>query len=343
MKSAALACLRTPRLTLRPLDPNDAEAIVRGVGNYDVSRWLAVVPYPYDRKDAETFIARVLEERRLVWAICDTDGFAGVVGIEEELGYWLARSAWRKGYGFEAARAVVEHWFSNRAHGELESGFFNGNLRSGALLNALGFVASGGGLRRSWSLSQDVPSTDVVLTRERWEARRDLTIYTPRLTLRPLCEDDAPALVTLAVPDVTRQTGSLVTGWSEEAARAYITERLWCGYPGFMLGIVRGKKVIGIAGCGGAPVSAMYALAPDYWGQGIATEAMSALVPELFDRFPLNRIAATCFEDNPASARVLKKLGFAETGRDIGSSKGRVEPAPIITYAVTRETFKVPV
>lgn len=38
MSYAALPVLRTPRLTLRPLTHLDADAIVDGVGNYDVSK-----------------------------------------------------------------------------------------------------------------------------------------------------------------------------------------------------------------------------------------------------------------------------------------------------------------
>ncbi|MEK6217360.1 MAG: GNAT family N-acetyltransferase, partial [Boseongicola sp.] len=146
-----------------------------------------------------------------------------------------------------------------------------------------------------------------------------------------------------AVPEVARNTGSFVTGWSKADAESFIAARQWRGLPGFMLAVEHQGEFAGVVGCGGTPPSAMYALHPDHWGQGIATEAMSAFLPELFDRFPLNRMVADHFDDNPASGRVLQKLGFTETGRDTGTSKARLEPAPVITYVVTRETLKVPV
>ncbi|NNJ67061.1 MAG: GNAT family N-acetyltransferase, partial [Boseongicola sp.] len=76
-------------------------------------------------------------------------------------------------------------------------------------------------------------------------------------------------------------------------------------------------------------------------GQGLASEALSAFLPELFERFPLTRLVADHFEDNPASACVLEKHGFVATGAGMATSKGRLEPCRVITYAVTRDTFKV--
>jgi RimJ/RimL family protein N-acetyltransferase len=343
MIPAALPTFLTPRLTLRPLETTDADAIVEGVGNYDVSKWLSVVPYPYTRADADWFIEKTFENRTPVWAICDGDGLQGIIGLDPELGYWLARTAWRKGYGIEAAHAVTTHWFADPEAGDLMSGYFEGNARSGAVLTALGFQITGQATRDALALSQQVTATEMVLSRARWMARKDFTLYTPRLTLRPLALSDAEHMVALAVPEVARNTGSFVTGWSKVDAEGFIETRQWRGLPGFMLAVEHRGEFAGVVGCGGTPPSAMYAFHPDHWGQGIATEAMSAFLPEVFDRFPLNRLIADHFDDNPASGRVLQKLGFTETGRDTGTSKARLEPAPVITYVVTRETLKVPV
>ncbi len=341
MTSAALPTLRTPRLTLRPLEMTDADAIVDGVGNYDVSKWLSVVPYPYTRADADWFIEKTLEAQTPVWAICDAKGLQGIVGLDPELGYWLARPAWGRGYGFEAAHAVCAHWFADPDAGDLTSGHFEGNARSGAVLTALGFQITGQATRDARALSQQVVATEMVLTRARWAARQGFTLCTPRLTLRPLATTDADHLTALAVPEVARHTGSFVTGWSKAEAQSYIEARQWRGLPGFMLAVEYQGEFTGVVGCGGTPPSAMYALHPDHWGHGIATEAMSAFLPEVFDRLPVKRLVADHFEDNPASRRVLHKLGFTETGRDTATSKARLEPAPVITYVVTRETLKV--
>jgi RimJ/RimL family protein N-acetyltransferase len=56
-----------------------------------------------------------------------------------------------------------------------------------------------------------------------------------------------------------------------------------------------------------------YWIARAYWGRGFATEACSALV-EIARALGLARLEGSHFLDNPASARVLEKLGFEPTG-----------------------------
>ena len=341
MSRQAPPVLRTPRLTLRPLEMTDADAIVEGVGNYDVSRWLSVVPYPYTEEDAVWFLEKTIEANALVWAICDDGGFRGVIGIDDGLGYWLARPAWRKGYGFEAAHGIAAYWFSQPDRGPLASSYFHGNERSGAVLSALGFRAVGEAMRNARSLNQDVPATEMALTRQAWEARADFTVYTPRLTLRPWKDGDADALLGLITPGLARGVSSIGNEWTLEDAQASIAARQWRGYTGFILAIEHDGALVGGIGCGGEPLSIMYYLGEAHWNKGFASEAVSAFVPELFQRFPITRLAADHFDDNPASGRVLEKHGFEVTGEDMATSKGRLEPCRVITYAVTRDTFKV--
>ncbi len=342
MTYAALPTLRTPRLTLRPLTPDDADAIAAGVGNFDVSKWLGVVPYPYDRADAEAFIARHIEAGGPVWAVCDASGLVGTVGLVNELGYWLARPVWGKGYGFEAAHAAVNWWFSDPARDTLLSGHFAGNTRSRGVLTALGFEETGMGTRHAKSLSQDVASHEMRLSREEWLARQAIDIRTDRLRLRPLEESDAAFIADLAREEVTRMLFSLKTGLTEDEARAFIHARRWRGVPGFALAIEQGGRAIGYVATGNfSGVELYYALHPDHWGKGVMSEAVQAFLADIFARFPITRVVADRFEDNPASGRVLEKCGFQVTGRDVGHSAGRLEPAPVITYALMRTRHQV--
>ena len=57
-----------------------------------------------------------------------------------------------------------------------------------------------------------------------------------------------------------------------------------------------------------------YGLNPEAWGQGYATEAVGALVTALLARPDVKRVTAQTATINPASARVLEKLGFAQVG-----------------------------
>jgi [ribosomal protein S5]-alanine N-acetyltransferase len=58
-----------------------------------------------------------------------------------------------------------------------------------------------------------------------------------------------------------------------------------------------------------------YWLAEEFWGRGIMTEAVTAVTDFCFENFPLRRICAEVFANNPASARVLEKAGFIFEGR----------------------------
>ena len=58
-----------------------------------------------------------------------------------------------------------------------------------------------------------------------------------------------------------------------------------------------------------------YWLSEDFWGHGITSEAVPAFSNYCFENFPLHRIYAEPYANNPASARVLEKAGFVLEGR----------------------------
>jgi ribosomal-protein-alanine N-acetyltransferase len=58
-----------------------------------------------------------------------------------------------------------------------------------------------------------------------------------------------------------------------------------------------------------------YWLSQDFWGHGIASEAVPAVTEYCFENFSLRRIYAEPYANNPASTRVLQKAGFALEGR----------------------------
>lgn len=337
MANGAVPILRTPRLTLRPLEMSDAAQIVDGVGNYDVSKWLSVVPYPYDMSDAEDFLTTTLEHDHEVWAIVDDSGLIGVVGIRNELGYWLARRAWRKGYGLEAAQAATAHWFSDPSATDLSSSWFEGNTRSASVLSALGFRETGIVKRQAKALSQEVDAHEMRLTPEDWHDRQNFRLSTDRLTIRPLTADDTDMVLPLGHPDVARQTASVIPGWSRKQAHHWLRTRTWAGRSSGMLGVFQGETFVGTVGSGGHPSNAGWMFLPEHWGNGFATESLGAFLPAFLQRTTHSALVAEVFEDNGASRRVAEKLGFAEIGRGMGKSPGRVDPAPVVQYRLSRD------
>ena len=66
-----------------------------------------------------------------------------------------------------------------------------------------------------------------------------------------------------------------------------------------------------------------YALAPEVWGKGYATEAVIALVEAAFTLTSVVEIDASVRVENPASRRVLEKAGFAHVGRGLRGAPAR--------------------
>jgi RimJ/RimL family protein N-acetyltransferase len=73
-------------------------------------------------------------------------------------------------------------------------------------------------------------------------------------------------------------------------------------------------RVIGKAGLWRVPEIG-FILSPAVWGRGLASEALEAILPRAFARFPIEAVTADVDPRNAASLRVLAKAGFVETGR----------------------------
>ena len=170
-----MTTLTTDRLILRPLADGDADAIVRGLNNFNVSRWLARVPYPYGSADAAWFLADTREAGASVarFAITRDGVLAGIIGIEAgEIGYWLAEAHWGRGYGREAAWAAAEHAFQGMGLEGLTAGYFIGNEGSRRILEGLGFTETERNRKFSRARNAEVPHVSLMLTRSDWTEKK---------------------------------------------------------------------------------------------------------------------------------------------------------------------------
>ena len=111
--------IATPRLSLRPLLIDDAQDIARGCNDPAVAQMTGSSVTPYSPHATAFFILRQpsLQRRGLAqhWLMECDGGVLGCVGLTRatsndiwEIGYWLARHAWGKGYATEVVRAVVD-------------------------------------------------------------------------------------------------------------------------------------------------------------------------------------------------------------------------------------------
>lgn len=171
-------------------------------------------------------------------------------------------------------------------------------------------------------------------------------ISTPRLLLRVYREDDAERY-TLLVNDplVYRNVGRIRAGQTLEETRRIQAERAEKNARGESAGrvITLGGELVGLVGGGRNSETGIfeigYWLTPTVWGQGYATEAAGAFKQHLVDRFGARRLTADYLADNPASGRVLRKLGFVETGRGEHFCLGRdaMVPGVSMTWEATHD------
>lgn len=144
-------------------------------------------------------------------------------------------------------------------------------------------------------------------------------LETARLILRPYCEADIPELLpligsrevaatTLRIPHpYTEQDarGFLANIQGDDEARLAITLRAdgrLIGGVGLRLNLPHRNAELG------------YWLGVAYWGHGYATEASREMLRYGFEDLGLHRIFASHFKHNPASGRILKKIGMRYEG-----------------------------
>ena len=161
-----LTTLRTDRLVLRALRETDAPTLTDALNDYDISRWLTVVPFPYTLDDAIWFIGENRAGRMLARAIINDGRLIGVMSLNEELGYWLAKSAWGVGFATEAAQAVLTDHFAQTDTDVVRSSHFVENQPSRNVLRKLGFVDVGPHTHFSKARQAEVAGRSMELTRD---------------------------------------------------------------------------------------------------------------------------------------------------------------------------------
>jgi RimJ/RimL family protein N-acetyltransferase len=146
-------------------------------------------------------------------------------------------------------------------------------------------------------------------------------IRTSRLLLRRLAPSDASVVQQLAgAREVAENTLHIPHPYPEGAAAAWIARQaeLCDGGKALILAIVAEGVFVGAIGLhdvGDHDRSELgYWIGVPYWGRGYATEAGVALLRHGFEERGMNRIYATHYSRNPASGRVLQKIGMRHEG-----------------------------
>ncbi len=149
------------------------------------------------------------------------------------------------------------------------------------------------------------------------------TLQTERLTLRPFTLEDAPALTALAkAPEIAASTLHIPHPYPVSEARRFIRtqESLFLSDRGGAFAIEESAtgQLLGCIGFSSENehrhAELGYWIGLPFWGHGYATEASRKIIAYGFAVWKLHRIFAHHFVSNPASGRVLEKLGMKREG-----------------------------
>ncbi|MGA0602476.1 GNAT family N-acetyltransferase [Caulobacter sp. KR2-114] len=145
--------LETPRLTLRPPQADDAAALAMLAGDIGVARMTRAIPHPFPRSAAERLIDHLGAAdfaRQVAFAVDGEDGdLVGVVALDmkngpaPELGFWLGRPHWGKGYATEAVTAALDWVKDEWGKRFVVAGHFADNPAAGEVLVKAGFLYTG--------------------------------------------------------------------------------------------------------------------------------------------------------------------------------------------------------
>lgn len=165
-------------------------------------------------------------------------------------------------------------------------------------------------------------------------------VRTQRLTLRPGWPEDAAALTqAMGHESVVRNLSRAPWPYHMEAAETFLASFGDPLEPKFLVfehqdGNVRLIGGVGLSEWKDEPNELGYWFTPEAWGRGYATEASLAVLQAAKAR-GIRRVTAGHFIDNPASGKVLRKLGFRPTGQLVSIySRGRGCDGPTARYVI---------
>ena len=153
----ALPTLKGDLINLRQIRRSDAESIQRHANDPDVAYFLPLMPHPYSLDDAFSWIntthrlARKREGYHFGIELKETREVIGVIGLKclnwkdsnSEVGYWLGRQFWRRGFVFEAVRLILGYSFNDLNLNRIWAIVHEINPSSARLLEKSGFTREG--------------------------------------------------------------------------------------------------------------------------------------------------------------------------------------------------------
>ena len=183
--------IQTERLILRKFKLRDAKDLARIVGTKEIAISSLSFAYPYEEGAAESFINR--QEGYFQRGVCfnlaiilkEENKYIGAVGFNEiykkhnraDLGYYLDKNKWGKGFATEAVKAIIEYGFKIFELNKIEADAIIPNPSSTHVMEKAGMKHEG-------ILRQHI---------KHWDEYRDMTFY--GITLKDFKKQNKPSAI----------------------------------------------------------------------------------------------------------------------------------------------------
>lgn len=145
--------LLTERLLLRKWTEDDADSLFEYAKDPDIGP-IAGWKSHRSKEESLDIIKNVLNGEEC-YAICEKNSNTAIGAIELrlnkytdmtdkddecELGYWLGKPFWNRGYMTEAAKEIIRHAFEDLGMNAVWCGYYDGNFKSKRVQEKVGFV-----------------------------------------------------------------------------------------------------------------------------------------------------------------------------------------------------------
>jgi RimJ/RimL family protein N-acetyltransferase len=144
--------IETKRLILRQWKMEDADSMFIYAKDPAVGP-IAGWPAHKSVEVSKVIISHFLDHHPYCYAICEKDNINHAIGSielkinsdlainrdEAEIGYWLGKPYWGRGYMPEACAALIEYGFLKLGFNKIWGGYYDGNLKSKRVQEKLGF------------------------------------------------------------------------------------------------------------------------------------------------------------------------------------------------------------
>ena len=143
--------LHTNNLIIKKPSEKHLNALIKELNNWNISKWLIEVPYPYSIDDAKYWVKKTKQDQYSLNIYLKNKLIGGVSLSNQrenskwELGYWIGEEYWGNGYAIEACENLISYFFSNTNNSIIYASHMKDNIKSKKIIIKLGFnlVSSG--------------------------------------------------------------------------------------------------------------------------------------------------------------------------------------------------------